>query len=105
MVSCSKRHGDRGVVELQVGEDGGDFERVGEVRVARGALLRAMLLHGIDIGLVEQRLVGIGVVGLHPFDEFVLTHHRVTALSYAAPPRRLTSQRREIARKRRMTFS
>ena len=35
-----QRHGDRGVVELQVGEDGGDFERMGEVRVARGALLR-----------------------------------------------------------------
>ena len=47
-------HGDGGVVELELGEDGGDFERMGEVGVAGGALLRAMLLHGVDIGLVEQ---------------------------------------------------
>ena len=75
-----QRHGDGGVVELEVGEDGGDFERMVEVRVARGALLRAVLLHGVDIGLVEQLLVGVRVVGLHPLDELVLTHHRGAAL-------------------------
>ena len=36
-----------------------------------------MLLHGIDIGLVEQRLVGVGLVALDPLDEFVLPHHAV----------------------------
>jgi hypothetical protein len=38
------QHGcdDGGVVELQVGEDRRDFERMGEERIAGGALLRAM---------------------------------------------------------------
>jgi hypothetical protein len=60
---------------LHVGQDGGDFERVREIRVARGALLVAMLLHGIDIGLVEQRLVDVRLVALHALDKLVLPHH------------------------------
>ena len=43
---------DRRVVELQIGEDRGDFERVGEIRVAGGAGLRPMRLHRVDIGPV-----------------------------------------------------
>ena len=70
-----QRHGDRGVVEPEFGEDGGDFERMVEVGVAGGALLAAMLLHGIDVSLVEQRLVGVRVIGLDPLDELILTHH------------------------------
>ena len=54
-----QRRRDGGVVELEVGEDRGDFERMGEIGVARGALLLAMGLHGIDIGAVEQVLVGL----------------------------------------------
>jgi hypothetical protein len=29
-------------------------------------------LDGVDIGPIEKRLIGAGVVGLDPFDEFVL---------------------------------
>ena len=56
-----QRRGDGGVVELEVGEDRGDFQRVREIRIAGGALLLAMRLHGVDIGAVEQVLVGLGL--------------------------------------------
>ena len=72
MVSCKQRGGDGGVVEPHLGEDGGDFERMGEERSAGGPLLIAMRLHGVDIGAVEQRLVGVGLVALHPLDQLVL---------------------------------
>ena len=57
-----QRRRDGGVVELQVGQDRGDFERMGEIGIARGALLLAMRLHGVDIGAVEQLLVGVRIV-------------------------------------------
>ena len=69
-----RRH-DGGVVELEVGQDRGDFERMGEVRIARGARLRPMRLHGVDIGAVEQVLVGVRIVGFDPVDQVVLPHH------------------------------
>ena len=50
---------DGGVVELEVGQDRGDFERMREIGIAGGAGLRAMRLHGVDIGAVEQVLVGV----------------------------------------------
>ena len=71
-----KRRSDGGVVELEVGEDRRHLDRVGEIRVARGALLLAMRLHGVDIGAVEQRFVGVRIVGAHPFDQIVVPHHR-----------------------------
>jgi hypothetical protein len=52
-----ERDGDRRVVELQIGEDGGDFERMDEIGVAGGAKLRPMLLHGVNVGPVEQLVV------------------------------------------------
>ena len=61
IVSCRTRGGDRRVVELEVGQDRRDLERMGEIGIARGALLRAMGLHGVDIGAVEQVLVGVGL--------------------------------------------
>ncbi len=70
-----KRGGDRRIVELQVGEDGGDFERMREIRVARSALLAAMRAHRVDIGAVEQILVGLRIVLPHPLDQLVLAHH------------------------------
>ena len=76
-----QRGRDGGVVELEVGQDRGDFERMREIGIARGALLLAMRLHGVDIGAVEQRLVGVGVVAAHPLDQLVLPHHRRRALS------------------------
>ena len=77
-------------VQLEVGQDGGDFERMGEIGIARGAELLAVRLHGIDIGLVEQRLVGVGVIGLHPLDQVGLAHQ----LAAAGPAQRAQRSRR-----------
>ena len=71
-----QRRRDGGVVELEVGQDRRDFERMGEIGIAGGALLLAMRLHGVDIGAVEQLLVGVGIVAPDPLDQFVLPHHR-----------------------------
>ena len=79
---------DGGVVELQVGEDRRDLEGMAEEQVAGGALLVAVGHHGIDVGAVEKRLVGRGVVALHPLDEFVLAHHPA-AISFAVRSNRL----------------
>ena len=70
-----ERRGDGGVVELEIGEDRGDLERVREVRIAGGAPLRAVGAHGIDIGAVEQVLVGRGIVLFDPVDQLELPHH------------------------------
>jgi hypothetical protein len=69
------RRRDRGFVELEIRQDGGDLEGMAEEQVARGPLLVAVGHHRIDIRAIEQRLVGRGVVALHPLDEFVLAHH------------------------------
>ena len=53
-----QRGDDGGDIELELGQDGGHFQGMGEIGIARGAELLAMRRHGIDIGLVEQRLVG-----------------------------------------------
>ncbi len=70
-----ERRGDRRVVELQIGEDRRDFERVREIRVARGARLRAVRFHRIDEGAIEQFLVRLRIVAANPLDELVLPHH------------------------------
>ncbi len=67
--------GDRLVVELQVGEDPGDFDRVAEIRVAAGAHLRSVRLHREDVGAVDQTLVGVGVVGSNLLDQLILAQH------------------------------
>ena len=71
------QQGDRDgrLVEMHVGEDGSNFERVRKIGIAGSTLLVAMLLHGINIGLVEQRLVDVGLVALHALDKLILTHH------------------------------
>ena len=68
-----RRH-NGGHIQLEVGEDGRHFQGMGEIGIARGAELLAMGGHGIDIGLVEQRLVGVGVVSQHPLDQVGLAH-------------------------------
>ena len=70
-----RRH-DRGVVELEIGEDRGDFERMREIRIAGGALLRAVRHHREDVSAVEHVFVGFGIVAADPFHQFVLPHHR-----------------------------
>ena len=71
-----QRRGDRRVVELEVGENGRHLDRVGEIGIAGGAPLLAMRLHGVDVGAIEQRFVGVGIVAAHPLDQVVLPHHR-----------------------------
>ena len=70
-----KRGGDRRVVQLEIGEDRRHFDRMREIRIAGRAPLIAMRLHGVDIGAVEQRLVGVRIVGFDPLDQIVLPHH------------------------------
>ena len=68
--------GDDGrVVELEIGQDRGDFERMREKRIAGGAFLRAVRLHGVDIGAIQQILVGVRIVATHAIDKFILPHH------------------------------
>ena len=70
-----QRGSNGGVVELELGQDRRDLEGMREIRIARRALLMTVRLHGVDIGAVEQRLVGAGVVFLDPLDKLVLAHH------------------------------
>ena len=88
-----QRRGDGGVVEPHLGEDGGDFERMGEEGRAGRPLLVAMRLHGIDIGAVEQRLVGVGLVALHPLDQLI------GAGRHDAPPSRRVHRRSAKAKR------
>ena len=67
---------DRLVVEMEVGEDAGDLDRMAVIGVARGAGLRAVRLHREDVGAVEQRLVGVGIVAPDLLDQFILPEHR-----------------------------
>ena len=70
-----QRGDDRVLVELEVAHQPGHLDRMAEVGVAARPLLAAVLLHGEDVGAVEQRLVGIGVVFLDPLHKFVLAQH------------------------------
>src|SRR5476651_1343979 len=63
---------DRGGVELHLGQDAGHLDRMGEIGVARGAQLGAMLLQPVNVGAIEHVVVRLGIVGLHAFDEFKL---------------------------------
>ena len=65
----------RGFIQMHVGQNGRNFQRMREIRVTGSALLVAVLLHGIDICLVEQSLVRIRLVALDTFNQFVLPHH------------------------------
>ncbi len=63
--------------------------------IAGGAGLGAVRLHGVDIGAVQQVLVGVRVVGPDAFDQVVLPHHararrfdRLGRPRATAPPRR-----------------
>ena len=94
-----QRRDDGRVVELQVGEDGGDFERVGEIRIAGGALLVAVRLHRIDVGAVEQRLIRLGIVARE------LARRVRTAASWPAAPSVMIENSSSFAAKYRTNFS
>jgi hypothetical protein len=54
-----QRRDDRFLIELQLGHQARNFDRMAEIGIAAGALLAAVFLHSIDIGAVEDRLVGV----------------------------------------------
>ena len=83
---------DGGVIELEVGQDRRDFERMGKIGIAGRARLRAVRLHGVDIGAIEQVFVGIGIIRPDAFDQVVLPHH-ARARRFAAFPPQATSAR------------
>ncbi|MND94056.1 hypothetical protein D3C80_862600 [compost metagenome] len=63
-------------IQLVVGQDSRDLDRMGEIGIARSPQLRAVHFHRIDIGAVQQRFVGGGVIGLDRLDQFELAHDR-----------------------------
>ena len=73
VVQQGRRNG--GIVEPELGQDGGDFEGMGEVRITGQALLVPVRPHGIHVGTIEQRLVGARVVLLDPLHQLILAHH------------------------------
>ena len=90
-----QRRDDGGVVELEVGEDRRDFERMRKIGIAGGAGLRAVRLHGVDIGAVQQVFVGVRIIGSDAFDQIVLPHHaRARRLGRLGRRRRRRSRRR-----------
>ena len=66
---------DGGVIELEVGQDRRDLERMREIGIAGRPCLRAVRLHGVDIGAVQQVFVGIGIIRPDALDQIVLPHH------------------------------
>lgn len=64
---------------MHFGQDRRDLQGMGDVGIAACPLLLPMLLHGVNIGLVQQGLVDVGLVFLHALDELVLAHHPLTA--------------------------
>ena len=51
-----QRGRDRRHVELELGQDAGHFEGMGEIGIARGAELLAVRLHGEDVGAGSEAL-------------------------------------------------
>ena len=96
---------DRRAVELELGQDAGDLDGMGEIGVAAGAGLRAVRLHREDVGAVQQSFVRCGLVALNALDEFVLPDHgrryappapaeALRRVRAAAPPRPVRRQPR-----------
>ena len=57
--------GNRGGIHLHLGQHLRDFQRMNDVRLARGALLAVMLLHGEVPRAADQVEIVIGPVGMH----------------------------------------
>ena len=64
------------IIKPQVSQNPRDFNRVTVIRIARCALLRAVFLHRKHIGAVDQRLISVRIIGLDPFNQFILPEHR-----------------------------
>jgi hypothetical protein len=52
-----------------------NLKRMNEIGIARGTLLGAMHLHGIDIGAIDQVFIRTRVIGLDPLDKLILAQH------------------------------
>ena len=88
--------GDRRVVHLELGQDRGDLERMGEIGVAGGALLRAVRLHGEHIGAVQQVFVGARIVAADTLHQFVLPHHGRNVRTFPLAPKLATDEPRSV---------
>jgi hypothetical protein len=80
-----ERRRDGRVVELEIGEDRGDLERMGKIGIAGGAPLLTVRLHGVDVGPVEQRFAGIRVVAPDPLDQVVLAASSAASTMFGLP--------------------
>ncbi len=70
------RRDDRRVVDLEIGQNGRDFERMRKIRIAGRALLCPVRLHRKDVGAVQELFIGVRIVAADPFHQFILPHHR-----------------------------
>ena len=64
-----KHRGRNGLtVHPQIGQNARNLDGVTIIRIARRALLRTMFLHRKHVSAVDHRLIGVLVIGFHPFD-------------------------------------
>jgi hypothetical protein len=75
---------DRGTVELHAREDAGDRDGMREIRIARGAQLRAMRFRREDISAVQRVFIDIRIVGFDALDQLELAHDRGTRFGRAS---------------------
>ena len=66
---------DGGIIKLKIGQDRGNFQRMGKIWIARGTLLIAMGFHGVNIGPIKQCLIRAGVIGNNALNKLILAHH------------------------------
>ena len=71
--------GDADRIELEIGEDVGDFERVDEIRLAGFAYLAAMLAGREQVSAAQQIFICAGVVLANFFDDGLEANHLVLA--------------------------
>ena len=50
------------LVKLKIGHQSGNLDRMAEIGITAGALLRPVFLNGVDIGAVQRGLVGLRVI-------------------------------------------
>ncbi len=94
---------DGGAVQLHAGQDAGDFQGVGEIRIARRPGLRSVRLHREHIGAVERRFLGVRIVSLDALDQLVLADHRMQPRNPPADPGRRCGRGRRRLEARRPT--
>lgn len=68
------------LVEPHFRQDRSHFQGMRDIGIAACPLLLAMLLHRIDVGLVQQGFIDVGLVFLHALNELVLAHHSLAVL-------------------------